>query len=298
MLKLQKNLWIFCNNFCKINLNGGGQMEKNYDLYNYDLTELTHSFQDACAKEEFKDFVYGLNIKEEVLMRYTSSLEEACSEHLACLNCKGLDKCPNRLKGYKYTPMLDKSIITFSYDMCSNKVKQDKEDAYKKNLDLFDMPKDIKDATFIGMYKDDKNRLPIIKYFKEFMDNYNNEEKPKGIRMNGRGVYTFVAKILPHYVENLVEKSGMKADDIDYLIPHQANIRIIQAVQERLGYPDEKVVTNIKYYGNTSAASIPIALAESVEKGKVKLGTTAILCGFGAGMTWGGAIVRLREGIC
>ena len=124
------------------------------------------------------------------------------------------------------------------------------------------------------------------------------DQKPKGIRMNGRGVYTFVAKILPHYVENLVEKSGMKADDIDYLIPHQANIRIIQAVQERLGYPDEKVVTNIKYYGNTSAASIPIALAESVEKGNVKLGSTAILCGFGAGMTWGGAIVRLREGIC
>ncbi len=124
------------------------------------------------------------------------------------------------------------------------------------------------------------------------------EEKPKGIRMNGRGVYTFVAKILPHYVENLITNAGLKAEDIDYLIPHQANIRIIQAVQERLGYSDEKVVTNIKYYGNTSAASIPIALAESVEKGKVKLGTTAVLCGFGAGMTWGGAIVRLREGIC
>ncbi len=124
------------------------------------------------------------------------------------------------------------------------------------------------------------------------------EPKPKGIKMNGRGVYTFVAKILPHYVEELIANAGMKAEDIDYLIPHQANIRIIQAVQERLGYPDEKVVTNIKYYGNTSAASIPIALAESVEKGNVKLGTTAVLCGFGAGMTWGGAIVRLREGIC
>ncbi len=124
------------------------------------------------------------------------------------------------------------------------------------------------------------------------------QPKPKGIKMNGRGVYTFVAKILPHYVEELITNAGMKAEDIDYLIPHQANIRIIQAVQERLGYPDEKVVTNIKYYGNTSAASIPIALAESVEKGKMKLGTTAVLCGFGAGMTWGGAIVRLREGIC
>lgn len=124
------------------------------------------------------------------------------------------------------------------------------------------------------------------------------EEKPKGIRMNGRGVYTFVAKILPHYVESLITNAGLKAEDIDYLIPHQANIRIIQAVQERLGYSDEKVVTNIKYYGNTSAASIPIALAESVEKGNLKLGTTAVLCGFGAGMTWGGAIVRLREDIC
>lgn len=118
------------------------------------------------------------------------------------------------------------------------------------------------------------------------------------IHMNGRGVYTFVAKILPKYVEDLLEHAGMKAEDIDYLIPHQANLRIIQAVQERLGYSDDKVVTNIKYYGNTSAASIPIALAESVEKGNVKLDTTAILCGFGAGMTWGGAIVRLREGIC
>ena len=124
------------------------------------------------------------------------------------------------------------------------------------------------------------------------------EPKPQGIRMNGRGVYTFVAKILPHYVEELITEAGLNVNDIDYLIPHQANIRIIQAVQDRLGFSDEKVVTNIKYYGNTSAASIPIALAESVEKGAVKLGTTAVLCGFGAGMTWGGAIVRLREGIC
>lgn len=124
------------------------------------------------------------------------------------------------------------------------------------------------------------------------------DEKEQFIKMNGRGVYTFVAKILPHYVEELISNAGMKAEDIDYLIPHQANIRIIQAVQERLGYSDDKVVTNIKYYGNTSAASIPIALAESVEKGNVKLNSTAVLCGFGAGMTWGGAIVRLREGIC
>ncbi len=124
------------------------------------------------------------------------------------------------------------------------------------------------------------------------------EVKPSLIKMNGRGVYAFVAKILPKYVEELLNSTGMTADDVDYLIPHQANIRIIQAVQERLGLPENKVVTNIKYYGNTSAASIPIALAEGVEKGNVKLNSTALLCGFGAGMTWGGAIIRLRGGIC
>ena len=125
-----------------------------------------------------------------------------------------------------------------------------------------------------------------------------NEYQKPGIKMNGKGVYVFVAKVLPQYVEELISNAGLKADDIDYLIPHQANMRIIQAVQERLGYSDEKVVSNIKYYGNTSAASIPIALAEGVEKGKVKLPSIGVLCGFGAGMTWGGAIVRLREGIC
>jgi len=65
-----------------------------------------------------------------------------------------------------------------------------------------------------------------------------------------------------------------------------------------LKYSDDKVVSNIKYYGNTSAASIPIALVEGVEQGKIKLPSTAVLCGFGAGMTWGAAVVRLRRGVC
>lgn len=124
------------------------------------------------------------------------------------------------------------------------------------------------------------------------------ENKPLHIKMNGKEVYKFVMKVIPEYIDKCLSNAGLKAEDVDYLIPHQANQRIIEALQQRLNYSDEKVVSNIKYYGNTSAASIPIALAESVEKGKVKLPSTAILCGFGAGMTWGVAIVRLREGIC
>ncbi len=118
------------------------------------------------------------------------------------------------------------------------------------------------------------------------------------IIMNGKDVYKFAVTTVPKYVEECIEASGKTAEEIDYLIPHQANQRIIEAIQNRLKYTDDKVISNIKYYGNTSAASIPIALVEGVEQGKIKLGSTAVLCGFGAGMTWGGAVVRLREGIC
>jgi len=118
------------------------------------------------------------------------------------------------------------------------------------------------------------------------------------IIMNGKEVYKFAVTTVPSYVEDCIKKSGLSAEEIDYLIPHQANQRIIESIQNRLKYTDDKVISNIKYYGNTSAASIPIALVEGVEQGKIKLGTTAVLCGFGAGMTWGAAVVRLREGIC
>ena len=118
------------------------------------------------------------------------------------------------------------------------------------------------------------------------------------IIMNGKDVYKFAVTTVPKYVEECIADSGMTSEEIDYLIPHQANQRIIEAIQNRLKYTDDKVISNIKYYGNTSAASIPIALVEGVEQGKIKLGSTAVLCGFGAGMTWGAAVVRLREGIC
>ena len=118
------------------------------------------------------------------------------------------------------------------------------------------------------------------------------------IIMNGKDVYKFAVTTVPKYVEECIANSGMTSEEIDYLIPHQANQRIIEAIQNRLKYTDDKVISNIKYYGNTSAASIPIALVEGVEQGKIKLGSTAVLCGFGAGMTWGAAVVRLREGIC
>lgn len=160
-------------------------MKKITELYNTDLTALTNSFQDACANKEFKNFVYGLNIKEDTLMRYTSSLEDAFLECKNCQKCSGLASCKNKVIGYCYTPQSADNLITFSYDACNFLQESLKENAYKENLDLLEMPKEIKDATFKKIYKDDKARVPIIKYFKEFMDNYNNEDKPKGIYLNG-----------------------------------------------------------------------------------------------------------------
>ena len=124
-----------------------------------------------------------------------------------------------------------------------------------------------------------------------------NDEQNMFIKMEGKEVYKFVVTQLPLYIEECVEKSGLKLSEIDYLVPHQANMRIIEALEKRLNFSKERVISNISEYANTSAASIPIALIEAIQQGKMKLPCSAVLTGFGAGMTAGTAIVRLREGI-
>ena len=159
-------------------------MTKNV-IPDVDLTTLTHSFQDACAQEDFKKFVYGLNIKEEVLMRYTSSLEDAFVEYENCQKCKSLSNCPNKVKGYCYKPVGNDKMITFSYFMCPKMTSLEEKNSYKKNLSLFEISEDIKNASFKDIYKDDKARLPIIKYFKDFIQLYERGENAKGIYLHG-----------------------------------------------------------------------------------------------------------------
>ncbi len=160
-------------------------MRKAKEMFDFDSVKLSHAFEDACSNPDFLNFIRSLNIKDEILMRYTSQLEDAFLEKCHCEKCKGLSSCENQMKGYLYTPICDGSVIQFSYDACFKNIKKMKEDAYKDHLDLYDMPKDIKDASFQNIYKDDKARIPIIKYFKEFMDHYDDLEKPKGLYLNG-----------------------------------------------------------------------------------------------------------------
>ena len=160
-------------------------MKKVVDTYKLDEEALTRSYQDACSDKEFYEYVNSLKIKEDILMKYTTQLEEAFLENKNCNKCKNLEDCKNKVKGYKYTPISDGKIISFSYDACPKMNKCLKENAYKENLDLYEMPKEMRDACFKEIYKDDKSRLPIIKYFKEFIDNYDKEEKPKGLYLHG-----------------------------------------------------------------------------------------------------------------
>ena len=112
------------------------------------------------------------------------------------------------------------------------------------------------------------------------------------LMMNGAEVYKFAVSRSPEVIIEALDNAGLKSGDIDWLLMHQANIRIVQHAAELLGIPMSKVLVNLDEYGNTSAASIPLCLAEAVRTGKVKSGDVIAMAGFGAGLSWSAAIVR------
>lgn len=112
------------------------------------------------------------------------------------------------------------------------------------------------------------------------------------LSMNGRRVYGFAVRVNTILINTLLRKANLRLEDIKYIVPHQANERIIQAAAERLQIPMDKFFLNMAEYANTSAASVPIALNEMTEKGLLKRGDLIITLGFGAGLTYGGALIR------
>lgn len=116
------------------------------------------------------------------------------------------------------------------------------------------------------------------------------------ITMNGQEVYRFAVKRVPEVIEKALYRANLSVDDVDWLLLHQANQRILDAVADRLKIPAQKVLSNLAKYGNTSAASIPLALDEAVRQGMVKPGDTIAASGFGAGLTWGATIFQWGRG--
>ncbi len=116
--------------------------------------------------------------------------------------------------------------------------------------------------------------------------------KQHTIGLDGRAIYKFAVKKFVHLIENAARKLEIEVNEIDFIVPHQVNRRIIESAIEKLGYPLEKVVLNIDRYGNTSAASVPMALDESVREGRIKRGDLVVMPAFGAGLTWGCVALR------
>jgi 3-oxoacyl-[acyl-carrier-protein] synthase-3 len=112
------------------------------------------------------------------------------------------------------------------------------------------------------------------------------------LTMNGREVFKFATRVMVSSAEAVLEECGMSVDDIDVYVPHQANVRIIDHAAKKLGIPKEKVVVNVDRYGNTSSGSIPLALADASDDGRLKPGKLVLMTGMGAGLTWGSALIE------
>ncbi len=115
------------------------------------------------------------------------------------------------------------------------------------------------------------------------------------LKMNGRQVFKFATRVLGKALKQAIQQANLTTDDIDLFIPHQANARIIKSAARHVNIPSEKVFLNIERYGNTSAASIPIALCEAFDEGRAKVGDTLAFVAFGAGLTWASAVVKIGE---
>ena len=119
-------------------------------------------------------------------------------------------------------------------------------------------------------------------------------KEPNFVKMNGKAVYQFALEVVPDIVNQLLDNINLKNSDIDYFVPHQANQRIIDSCAKKLGFKENQVISNIEKVGNTSSASIPIAVYDGLLKGKIKAPSKVLMVGFGAGLTWGAVAINWK----
>ena len=150
-----------------------------------DVTKLKSYYGEALSNIDFKEYVDSLDVSSDILIKYTANIEDAIIEKNNCKNCSSLKNCLNTLKGHIYTAIKDGNNLNFSYIPCDKLIKEESTYAYKKNITCFDLPKEISEASFSKAYRDDNKRLPIFKYFKEFMDSYLKDKKGKGLYLSG-----------------------------------------------------------------------------------------------------------------
>ncbi len=149
------------------------------------IGELKRSFMDACSNKMFSDYVYNLAIKEDILIKYTSSLQDSFSEKQNCVSCDGISSCKNKVAGYCYTPSSDNKRILFSYVACPFEIANVSTSGFLKNITFLNMSKEIKRASFANIFTEDKKRLLIIKYFQKFIKKYLENDSINGLYLSG-----------------------------------------------------------------------------------------------------------------
>ena len=159
-------------------------MKKLNSLIELKDENLKQNFLNKMSNDSFKSVINSLKIDRDKLYKHTSGLENSASEFENCSACKGLEFCKNELKGYINLPFVDGEDITFTYKACHFKQKDLEKNKYKENLNLFDMPKSLKDAKIKDIYTDDVSRTDAIKYVVNFLKNYKNDDV-KGLYLHG-----------------------------------------------------------------------------------------------------------------
>lgn len=148
-------------------------------------------------------------------------------------------------------------------------------------------------SSCIGAKGNDWDKITNLAYRRDEAELEKRVSKKNGtLWMAGSEVMKFAVRKMAEAAKTVVDEAGLKMSDIDLLIPHQANIRIIDGAVKRLDIDDEKVFKNLHKYGNTSAASIPVALCEALYEGRIKRGDKIVMVGFGGGLTWGAALIE------
>ena len=167
----------------------------------------------ACKDEGFKELISTLSLKDDELMKYTSLLLDSKEEFLNCKNCKGLNMCKNEVCGFAYLPYEEDKKLMFAYTACKYKVKDNKNNSYKENVNLYDVPKALQDAKMKDIYLDDKGRTEVLKYIDKYNKNYG-KDSMKGIYLHGNfgsGKTYIIAALF-----NELAKKGVKSAIIYY----------------------------------------------------------------------------------
>lgn len=147
--------------------------------------DLEKNFEVALKDEDFKVLVEKIKLPKDKLIKYTSTLEECSKNYSRCLKCKNILECHNKIEGYSYLPKVVDGELEFSYQPCKLKKKLDEKNKYLNNIYLFDVPKEIKEASIDKIYMKDANRFEVIEWIHIFINNYNEKKNKKGLYLSG-----------------------------------------------------------------------------------------------------------------